>query len=68
MSCATVSFTSGGGLKFWLEAYSTTTQDTVSFTPKVSATNVCAAIVPKGTGAIVASIPDGTAVGGNAMR
>jgi hypothetical protein len=66
MSCATVSFTSGGGLKFWLEAYSTTTQDTVSFTPKVSAANVCAAIVPKGTGAIVASIPNGLASGGNA--
>ena len=65
MSCAVVSFT-GGGLKFWLEGYSTTTQNTVSFTPKVSATNVCAAIVPKGTGAIIAQIPDGTFVGGNA--
>jgi hypothetical protein len=65
MSCATVSFT-GGGLKFWIEGYSTTTQNTVSFTPKVTATNVNAAIVPKGTGAIVASIPNGLASGGNA--
>jgi hypothetical protein len=64
MSCATVSFT-GGGLKFWIEASSTTTQDTVSFTPKVSATNVNAAIRPKGTGALVCTIPDATAAGGN---
>jgi hypothetical protein len=65
MSCATVSFT-GGGLKFWIEASSTTTQDTVSFTPKVSATNVNAAIRPKGTGALLSDVPDGTATGGNA--
>lgn len=66
MSCAIVSFTGGGGgLKFWLEASSTTTQDTVSFTPKVSATNVNAAIRPKGTGALVCTIPDATAAGGN---
>ena len=67
MSCAIVSFTGGGGgLKFWIEASSTTTQDTVSFTPKVSATNVNAAIRPKGTGALVCTIPDATAAGGNA--
>lgn len=60
-----VSF-SGGGLKFWLEAYSTSTQTNVSFTPKVLDANVSAVIKPKGTGALLASIPDGTAVGGNA--
>ena len=60
-----VSF-SGGGLKFWLEAYSTATQTNVSFTPKVLDANVSAVIKPKGTGALLAAIPDGTAVGGNA--
>lgn len=60
-----VSF-SGGGLKFWLEAYSTSTQTNVSFTPKVLDANVSAVIKPKGTGALLASIPDGTTVGGNA--
>lgn len=60
-----VSF-SGGGLKFWLEAYSTSTQTNVSFTPKVLDANVSAVIKPKGTGALLASIPDGTATGGNA--
>lgn len=65
MKCATVSF-SGGGLKFWLEAYSTSTQTNVSFTPQVTDANVSAVIKPKGTGALLASIPDGTIVGGNA--
>ena len=60
-----VSF-SGGGLKFWLEAYSTSTQTNVSFTPIVADANVSAVIKPKGTGALLASIPDGTTVGGNA--
>lgn len=65
MSCAMVSF-SGGGLKFWLEAYSTSTQTNVSFTPIVADANVSAVIKPKGTGALLAAIPDGTATGGNA--
>lgn len=57
---------SGGVTKFWAEAYSATTQATSSWTAAGAATNINAAIVPKGTGAIVADIPDGTATGGNA--
>jgi len=54
------------GPQFWTEAYSATTQTTSSWTAIGAATDINAAIIPKGTGAIVASIPDGTAVGGNA--
>lgn len=54
------------GPQFWAEAYSATTQATSSWTPAGAATNINAAIIPKGTGAIVADIPDGTATGGNA--
>jgi hypothetical protein len=56
---------SGGVTKFWTEAQGGT-QTTSSWTAIGAATNINAAIVPKGTGAIVAAIPDGTAVGGNA--
>lgn len=61
-----VSFSGGGGLKFWLENYSTATQTNVSFTPKVADANVSVVFQPKGTGAILAQIPTGTTVGGNA--
>jgi hypothetical protein len=54
------------GPQFWTEAYSATTQASSSWTPVGAATNINAAIRPKGTGAIVAAIPDGTATGGNA--
>lgn len=54
------------GPQFWTEAYTATTQATSSWTATGAATNVNAAIRPKGTGAIVAAIPDGTATGGNA--
>lgn len=57
---------SGGVTKFWTEAYGAGTQATSSWTPTGAATNINAAIIPKGTGAIVADIPDGTATGGNA--
>ena len=36
-----------------------------SFTPKLAVPNMDVAIVPKGTGALLADIPDGTAAGGN---
>jgi hypothetical protein len=36
-----------------------------SFTPKLAVPNMDVAIVPKGTGALLADIPDGTALGGN---
>ena len=53
------------GPQFWTEAYTATTQATSSWTATGAAANINAAIVPKGTGAITASIPDGTTVGGN---
>jgi hypothetical protein len=53
------------GIANWSEAFVSGTQATSSWTPDNAAANVNAAIIPKGTGAIVASIPDGTAVGGN---
>lgn len=54
------------GLTNWTEAFNSGTQATSSFTATNAATNVNAALVPKGTGAIVAQIPDGTVTGGNA--
>lgn len=54
------------GLTNWTEAFNSGTQATSSFTALNAATNVNAALVPKGTGAIVASVPNGAASGGNA--
>lgn len=54
------------GPQFWAEAYNAGTQATSSWTPVGAAADINAAIRPKGTGAIVAAIPDGTATGGNA--
>jgi hypothetical protein len=45
---------------------STTTQETNYFAANSTGTNVNVGIVPKGTGAIVADIPDATSAGGNA--
>lgn len=50
----------------WSETFSSATQATSQWTPNNAAANVNAAITPKGTGAIVAQIPDGTTVGGDA--
>jgi hypothetical protein len=58
-------FRTAVGVSNWSESFSSTTQATSRWIPNNAATNVNAAIVPKGTGAIVAAIPDGTAVGGN---
>lgn len=44
----------------------TTTQNTASITSSGTDANIGIAIVPKGTGAITAQIPDGTTTGGNA--
>lgn len=54
------------GLTNWTEAFNSGTQATSSFTATNAATNVNAALVPKGTGAVLAQIPTGTTVGGNA--
>lgn len=50
----------------WTTGFGSGTQATSTWTATNAATNVNAAIIPKGTGAIVAALPDGTAVGGNA--
>jgi hypothetical protein len=57
---------SGGGVTNWTEAYNSATQATSSFAAIGAGANINAAILPKGTGGIIASIPDGTTTGGNA--
>jgi hypothetical protein len=54
-----------GGLTNWTEAYNAGTQSTSSFTSTNAASNVNAALIPKGTGALTAHVPDGTTTGGN---
>lgn len=48
----------------WAEAFNSGTQATSSFTATNAATNVFAALVPKGNGGVIAAIPDGAATGG----
>lgn len=48
------------------EAYTTSTANTASLTATAPATNINMAVVPKALGSLLASIPDGTATGGNA--
>lgn len=59
----------GGGLTNWTESVNTTspnaTKPVVAFTSTNAATDVDAAIVPKGNGAVMAAIPDGATTGGN---
>lgn len=50
----------------WTTAFNSGTQATSSWTATNAAANVNAAIIPKGTGALIAQIPDGTTTGGNA--
>ncbi len=50
----------------WQTAFGSGTQATSSWSATNAAANVNAAIVPKGTGAVLTALPDGTAVGGNA--
>lgn len=50
----------------WTTAFNAAVQATSSWSATNAAANVNAAIVPKGTGAILAAVPDGTATGGNA--
>lgn len=58
-----------GGLTNWTEAVSiaapNATVPVVSFRPNNGATNVDAAFIQKGTGAIIAAVPDSTSTGGN---
>jgi hypothetical protein len=59
----------GGTLTNWSEAANSSapnaTVPVVSFTATNGATNVDAAFLPKGTGAIIAAVPDSTSTGGN---
>ena len=50
----------------WNTAFASGTQSTSSWTADNAATNVNAAIVPKGNGGILGAVPDGTSAGGNA--
>lgn len=58
-----------GGLTNWTESVNTTTPNgtvpVVSLTATNAATNVDAALVPKGTGALVAAVADNASTGGN---
>lgn len=64
-----LSTASSGGLTNFTEARTTTAPNATIPVHSINATgaetNIDLAIVPKGTGAILAQIPDGTAVGGN---
>ena len=55
-----------GGFLYLDEIYDNTVQETIGITPKPAYTNANLALVPNGTGAIVAQVPDGTNTGGNA--
>lgn len=55
----------GGGLTNWTDGFSSATQATSSLTVTNAGADVNAAIVAKGNGALVTTVPDGTATGGN---
>jgi len=59
----------GGGLTNWTDAVNTSapnaTVPAASLTATNAATNVDAVLAPKGSGAILAAVPDNTATGGN---
>lgn len=61
-----------GGLTYFTETGSTVTPNTtvpvVTLIAKSGATNVDVAIVPKGTGAFMLDVPDGTNIGGGNKR
>ena len=53
-------------LDYWTEGYTTSTATTSSFTATSSASNITAAIVPKGNGAFTLAVANGSSSGGNA--
>lgn len=59
----------GGGLTNWTDSLSTSspnaTVPVAALTATNAATNVDSAIAPKGTGSVLAQVPDGTSTGGN---
>ena len=50
----------------WASGFGSGTQATSTWSATNAAANVNAAIIPKGTGALLVDLPDGTATGGNA--
>jgi hypothetical protein len=58
-------YASGGAVN-WSETFASGTQASSQWSPNNAASNVNAVITPKGTGALVSDLPDGTATGGNA--
>lgn len=65
----TIDASGGGGLSYFTEAQSTSSPNGTVYVSSVTAsgaaTNIDAAIVPKGTGAVLAQVPDSTTAGGN---
>jgi len=63
---ASFALSSAGGLTNFIERFSSATQATSFFSASNAAATVNAAIVPKGSGSLMAQVPDGTTTGGNA--
>lgn len=62
-----LSFVNGSSLlTSWTEGFDSGTQATSYWIANNADSNVNAAIIPKGTGAFIAAIPDGSSTGGNA--
>ena len=63
---ASFALSSAGGLTNFIEGFSSATQATSFLSASNAASTVNISIDPKGSGSILAAVPDGTAVGGNA--
>jgi hypothetical protein len=63
---ASFALSSAGGLTNFIEGFSSATQATSFLSASNAAATVNISIDPKGSGSILAAVPDGTAVGGNA--
>ena len=59
-------FNSKSTIADWTSGFGSGTQATSTWSSTNAAANVNAAIIPKGTGAFLLDLPDGTATGGNA--
>jgi hypothetical protein len=63
---ASFALSSAGGITNFIEGFSSATQATSFLSASNAAATVNVAIVAKGTGALIAQVPDGTTAGGNA--
>lgn len=65
----TIAASGGGGLSYFTEAQSTSSPNGTVYVSSITASggvsNIDAVISPKGTGAVLADVPDSTATGGN---